>query len=138
MIDKYSGPVVKTSFKTNELLHPIATDCNSERSKKLSIQSNNSFFQPSTNINKLEANSKSDQISVSKSVVLNSNAAKHRRQEINKKFNNTKQASKKSENKDENLNKTCHFTFIFDPNGRFCYWIGNYLQFKSFLIVSLR
>jgi hypothetical protein len=62
-----------------------------------------------------------------------------RRQDINKKFksnnsNNNNNSTEKKNSKDfilknDNNNKsekTCHLTFVFDPNGRFSYWIGKY------------
>jgi len=79
-----------------------------------------------------------------------------RRQDINKKFksnisnnsnNNNNNSTEKKNSKDfilknDNNNKsekTCHLTFVFDPNGRFSYWIGKYYfillnDFIDFLI----
>ena len=114
---KLSGQVVKTSVNnTNEIIHPIATDSSSKtktvHSNKLSAPTN-----------------KLDEKAVSKSIIMNNNVAKQRRQDISKKFNNRKHSTNKIDKDNEKFEKTCHFTFIFDPNGRFSYWIGIYIFF---------
>jgi hypothetical protein len=51
----------------------------------------------------------------------------------NKKNENKKEKNNKNSNSNNNNNselnsqatKTCHMTFIFDPNGRVSYWMGN-------------
>ena len=75
-----------------------------------------------------------------------------RRLDINKKFksnnNNNNNSTEKKNSKDfilknDNNNnnnnnnkseKTCHLTFVFDPNGRFSYWIGKYYFLNDLLI----
>lgn len=114
---------------------------------KTSLIKNESFSPMSDKYSKLnhcvltdKASSPNKLVAASKLVELdeknrNSSDVKKRRNDINKKFivnNNNKNSN---DNDLDVLNKTdkgCRFTLVFDPNGRFSYWIGNlYIFIKS-------
>ncbi len=71
---------------------------------------------------------------------------KQRKQDIQRRFNDSgqnvasKNTSKRSNEPSSELQNNyrvahCHMTFIFDPNGRFSYWMGIYIVLYAFYIV---
>lgn len=135
--NKISGKLIKTSLnsKKDELTHPTSVSDNYVKSNHGLVTTNNNNNNKTVSTTKIvELDEKCVNTTRKRSTnpVIMNDIKKQRRQSqlLAKKLNLKGSNPGNSNDKDiDNLSKTdkgCRFTLVFDPNGRFSYWIGNF------------